>query len=53
MRYLAEAVTDFGIACLETDRPGFYERFGWQEWCGQLGGRSERGLIATPDRRES
>jgi aminoglycoside 2'-N-acetyltransferase I len=49
MRYLADAVADFDLACLEADRPGFYERLGWQEWRGPLGGRSEQGLIATPD----
>ena len=49
MRHLAAAVDDFDIACLETDRVAFYERLGWEEWRGPLGGRSEDGLIPTPD----
>lgn len=49
MRRVASAVTDYDIACLETDRPGFYERLGWEEWRGPLAGRSDEGLIPTPD----
>jgi aminoglycoside 2'-N-acetyltransferase I len=49
MRRLASAVGDFDIACLETDRTAFYERLGWEEWRGPLAGRSEDGLIPTPD----
>lgn len=49
MRYLADAIAGFEIACLETDRPGFYERLGWEEWRGPLAGRSEQGLIPTPN----
>ncbi len=51
MRYLAEAIADYEIACLETDRQAFYERLGWEEWIGPLAGRSEGGLIPTPDQR--
>ena len=39
------------IACLETDRETFYERLGWQIWRGPLAGRSEHGLIPTPEQR--
>ena len=49
IRHLAAAIEDFDIACLETDREGFYERLGWEEWRGPLGGRSEEGVIPTPD----
>jgi aminoglycoside 2'-N-acetyltransferase I len=38
----------YEIACLETERAGFYERLGWQTWRGPLAGRSEHGLIPTP-----
>jgi aminoglycoside 2'-N-acetyltransferase I len=49
MQFVATAVTDYEIACLETDHPRFYQRLGWEEWRGPLGGRSEHGLIPTPD----
>lgn len=50
MTHLAEAVgKDFDIACLETERVSFYERLGWEEWRGPLAGRSDDGLIPTPD----
>ena len=49
MRHLATVVTDHDIACLETDRQGFYERLGWEEWRGPLAGRSDAGLIPTPE----
>jgi len=49
LRRLAETVSDFEIACLETDKVGFYARLGWQEWRGPLGGRSETGLVPTPE----
>jgi aminoglycoside 2'-N-acetyltransferase I len=52
MRYLAVAVGDeFDIACLETERVTFYERLGWEEWRGPLAGRSEEGLMPTPEQR--
>ena len=52
MRHLAEAVgVDFDIACLETERVSFYERLGWEEWRGPLAGRSDDGLIPTPDQK--
>jgi aminoglycoside 2'-N-acetyltransferase I len=49
MRQLAKDIGDFDIACLETDRPAFYERLGWEAWRGPLAGRSEDGLIPTPE----
>lgn len=51
MRRLAAGITDYEIACLQTERPGFYERLGWEVWRGPLAGRSEQGLIPTPDQR--
>ena len=51
MRRLAAEIDDYEIACLQTDRPGFYERLGWEVWRGALAGRSEGGLIPTPQQR--
>ena len=51
MRHLASMVAEYDIACLETDRVGFYERLGWEEWRGPLAGRSDHGLIPTPNQR--
>jgi aminoglycoside 2'-N-acetyltransferase I len=50
MRHLAaEIEPEYVIACLETDKEGFYERLGWQTWRGPLAGRSENGLVPTPE----
>jgi aminoglycoside 2'-N-acetyltransferase I len=50
MRHLANVVDrDFVIACLETEQETFYERLGWETWRGALAGRSEQGLIPTPE----
>lgn len=51
MQHLAMNIADYSIACLETDRPGFYERLGWETWRGALAGRSENGLIPTLDQK--
>ncbi|MGZ4734935.1 MAG: GNAT family N-acetyltransferase [Acidimicrobiia bacterium] len=51
MRRLDTAIDDYEIACLQTDRTGFYERLGWELWQGPLAGRSEQGLIPTPQQR--
>ncbi len=51
MRRLADSVDDYEIACLQTDIPAFYERLGWEVWRGPLAGRSEDGLIPTPEQR--
>lgn len=52
MRYLASAIdNEYMIGCLETQRVEFYERVGWQVWRGPLAGRSEQGLIPTPEQK--
>lgn len=51
MRRLAEQIDDYAIGCLETERSGFYERLGWELWRGPLAGRSEHGLVPTPDQK--
>ena len=52
MRALAAAIAEeYEIACLETDREGFYSRLGWEAWRGPLAGRSAAGLVPTPDQR--
>jgi aminoglycoside 2'-N-acetyltransferase I len=51
MRRLASDIDDYEIACLETGRTSFYEPLGWEVWRGPLAGRSERGLIPTPEQR--
>ena len=48
MEHLAKNIPDYEIAGLETERPAFYERLGWEAWRGALAGRSEQGLIPTP-----
>lgn len=50
MRRLAQEIEpEYLIACLETERRAFYERLGWEVWRGPLAGRSEQGLIPTPE----
>jgi aminoglycoside 2'-N-acetyltransferase I len=49
MRELAVWVDDAEIACLETDKPGFYERLGWRLWRGPLAGLRGDERIPTPD----
>jgi aminoglycoside 2'-N-acetyltransferase I len=49
MCQLAKEVDDYTIACLETDKPGFYARLGWELWRGPLAGRSIQGLVPTPN----
>lgn len=51
MRHLGANIDDYEIGCLETDRIGFYGRLGWEVWRGPLAGRSETGLIPTPDQK--
>jgi aminoglycoside 2'-N-acetyltransferase I len=51
MRRLAAAIDDYEIACLQTDRPSFYERLDWELWRGPLAGRGENGLIPTPEQQ--
>lgn len=49
MRCLVDAVADYEVACLETDKPAFYERLGWQRWRGRKAGRDGERLVFTPD----
>lgn len=49
MELLGRSLDDYEMGCLETERPGFFERLGWQLWRGPLAGLSEGGLIPTPD----
>lgn len=49
MCQLATKIDDYAIACLETERTAFYARLGWELWRGPLAGRSNEGLIPTPD----
>ena len=51
MQRLAEKIGDYEIGCLQTDRTSFYAHLGWEEWRGLLAGRSDDGLIPTPDQR--
>jgi aminoglycoside 2'-N-acetyltransferase I len=51
MTQLASALSDYDVACLETERASFYERLGWERWRGPLAGRSDDGLIPTPDQQ--
>jgi aminoglycoside 2'-N-acetyltransferase I len=49
MHELTAHITNYDLACLETDRITFYERLGWQRWRGPRVGRSGTELIPTPD----
>jgi aminoglycoside 2'-N-acetyltransferase I len=51
MRHLAEVISDYEIACLETERVSFYTQLGWEEWRGALAGRQGTELIPTPDQK--
>jgi aminoglycoside 2'-N-acetyltransferase I len=51
MRALGAGVDDYEIACLQTDKVGFYDRLGWEVWRGELAGRGDTGLIPTPDQQ--
>jgi GNAT superfamily N-acetyltransferase len=51
MRALGAGIDDFEIGCLQTDRPTFYDRLGWELWLGPLAGRTDDGTIPTPDQR--
>ncbi len=50
-RLAHEIEDEYVIAGLETERHTFFERLGWELWRGPLAGRSEEGLIPTPDQR--
>ncbi len=51
MRHLASGISDYMIACLETERISFYERLGWEEWQGPLAGRKGSELLPTPEQK--
>lgn len=52
MRHLANKIDgEYIIGCLETERVEFYKRLGWEIWRGPLAGRSEQGLIQTPEQK--
>jgi aminoglycoside 2'-N-acetyltransferase I len=51
MRHLASALSDYGLACLETERVSFYAQLGWEEWRGPLAGRKGTELMPTPDQK--
>ena len=51
MRHLATVLSDFEIACLETERVSFYARLGWEVWRGPLAGRRATELLPTPDQK--
>ena len=51
MQHLARNIPEYEIACLETEKTAFYERLGWEVWRGALAGRSEQGLIPTPEQK--
>ena len=48
-RLASEIEHEYVIACLETERAAFYEQLGWEVWRGPLAGRSEQGVIPTPE----
>lgn len=52
MRRIAEVIAqeDYRLAALETDKPRFYTRLGWEIWRGPLAGRDSKGaLTPTPE----
>ena len=51
MRHLATVISDFEMACLETERVSFYARVGWEVWRGPLAGRRATELLPTPDQK--
>lgn len=51
MQRVAEGIGDYEIGSLQTDRASFYSHLGWEEWRGPLAGRSDDGLIPTPEQR--
>jgi aminoglycoside 2'-N-acetyltransferase I len=51
MDRLAAEIGDYEVGCLQSDIPSFYERLGWEVWRGALAGRSDDGLIPTPEQR--
>jgi aminoglycoside 2'-N-acetyltransferase I len=48
MRLLATGIEDHDVACLETERPTFFARLGWELWRGPLAGVRASEVIPTP-----
>ncbi len=44
-------LSDFEMACLQTERVSFYARLGWEVWRGPLAGRRATELLPTPDQQ--
>jgi aminoglycoside 2'-N-acetyltransferase I len=51
MRHLASVISEYEIACLETDQVSFYAQLGWEAWRGPLAGRRVTELLPTPDQK--
>jgi aminoglycoside 2'-N-acetyltransferase I len=51
MRHLASVISEYEIACLETERVSFYTQLGWEAWRGPLAGRRATELLPTPDQK--
>src|SRR5262249_47876262 len=51
MRHLASVISEYEIACLETERVSFYAQVGWEAWRGPLAGRRGTQLLPTPDQK--
>ena len=51
LQHLAQNISDYEIAGLQTDIPDFYRRLGWELWRGPLAGRSQTGLVPTPEQK--
>jgi aminoglycoside 2'-N-acetyltransferase I len=51
MRQLASGIDDYEIACLETERPTFYTRLGWERWRGPLAVAEASRITPTPEQR--
>jgi aminoglycoside 2'-N-acetyltransferase I len=51
LQLLARSVDDYDVGGLQSDRPEFYERLGWELWRGRLAVQSQEGTIPTPDQR--
>jgi aminoglycoside 2'-N-acetyltransferase I len=51
MRHLATVLSDFEMACLQTERVSFYARLGWEVWRGPLAGRRATELLPTSDQK--
>jgi len=51
LRLLAGSIDDYDVGCLQSDRPQFYERLGWEPLRGPLAGIDEHGLTLTPDQQ--